>query len=166
MPDAGRRRALCSPRPGLRRPLRPAVALLALLVAACAPHLQRPDLSVVGVTLLGSSVWEQHLRVRLHVHNPNDRALPVRGISYDLEVMGQAAATGQSEASFVVPARGDAEFDMSVTTNLAAALLQLLARGPNALQQEVPYRLSGKVELSQGLLRSIPFDQRGAFSLQ
>ena len=150
----------------MRRLLRPAVALLALLAAACAPHLQRPDLSVVGVTLLGSGVWEQHLRVRLHVHNPNDRALPVRGISYDMEVMGQAAATGQSEASFVVPARGDAEFDMSVTTNLAATLLQLMARGPNSLQQEVPYRLSGKVELSQGLLRSIPFDQRGTFTLQ
>ncbi|HYM29183.1 MAG TPA: LEA type 2 family protein [Steroidobacteraceae bacterium] len=158
--------ALCFQRPGRRHLLRPAVALAALLAAGCAPHLERPDLSVVGVTLLGSSVWEQHLRVRLHVHNPNDRALPVRGISYDMEVMGQAAASGQSEASFVVPARGDAEFDMSVTTNLAAALLQLMARGPNTLQEEVPYRLSGKVELSQGLLRSIPFDQRGTFRLQ
>src|SRR6185437_6386273 len=153
-------------RPHMRHPLRPAVALAALLAAACAPHLERPDLSVVGVTLLSSSVWEQHLRVRLHVHNPNDRALPVRGISYDMEVMGQAAATGQSEASFVVPAQGDAEFDMSVTTNLAAALMQLMARGPNALQEQVPYRLSGKVELSQGLLRSIPFEQRGSFRLQ
>jgi len=150
----------------MRHPLRPAVALAALLAAACAPHLERPDLSVVGVTLLSSSIWEQHLRVRLHVHNPNDRALPVRGISYDMEVMGQAAATGQSEASFVVPAQGDAEFDMSVTTNLAAALMQLMARGPNALQEQVPYRLSGKVELSQGLLRSIPFEQRGSFRLQ
>jgi len=154
----------------MRDLLRPAVALAALLAAllaaGCAPHLERPDLSVVGVTLLGSSVWEQHLRVRLQVHNPNDRALPVRGISYEMEVMGQAAATGQSEASFVVPARGDAEFDMSVTTNLAAALLQLMARGPNSLQQEVPYHLSGKVELSRGLLRSIPFDQRGTFRLQ
>lgn len=150
----------------MRHLLRPAVALAALLAAACAPHLERPELSLVGVQLLGSSVWEQHLRVRLQVHNPNDRALPVRGISYDMEVMGQAAATGQSEASFVVPARGDAEFDMSVTTNLAAALLQLMARGPNSLQQAVPYHLSGKVELSRGLLRSIPFDQRGTFRLQ
>jgi hypothetical protein len=44
--------------------------------------------------------------------------------------------------------------------------MQLMARGPNALQEQVPYRLSGKVELSQGLLRSIPFEQRGSFRLQ
>jgi len=142
-------------------------ALTALaLLAACAPHLQRPDLSVVGVQLLSSTLWEQHLKVRLHVHNPNDRALPVKGIDYAMEVMGQQAASGQSDASFVVPALGEAEFDMSVTTNLAATLLQLLSKGQSALTEEVPYRLTGKVELSQGLMRSIPFEQRGTFRLQ
>jgi hypothetical protein len=30
----------------------------------------------------------------------------------------------------------------------------------------VPYRLSGKVSLSQGLLHSIPFDEQGTFKLQ
>jgi len=141
--------------------------LLALaLLAACAPHLQKPDLSVVGVQLLSSTLWEQRLKVRLHVHNPNDRVLPVRGIEYQMEVMGQQAASGQSDAAFVVPSLGDAEFDMSVTTNLAGTLLQLLSKGPNALTEEVPYRLTGKVELSQGLMRSIPFEQRGTFRLQ
>ena len=94
------------------------------------------------------------------------RALPVKGIDYAMEVMGQQAASGQSDASFVVPALGEAEFDMSVTTNLAATLLQLLSKGQSALTEEVPYRLTGKVELSQGLMRSIPFEQRGTFRLQ
>jgi LEA14-like dessication related protein len=154
-----------NPRPRLSGS-RPAAVLLALMLCGCAPHLERPELSIAGVQLQGTTVWEQHLRVRVHVHNPNDRPLPVKSIGYTLEVMGQPAASGQSDAGFVVPAQGDAEFDMSVTTNLAGALLQLLARGSQALSQEVPYRLAGKVELSQGLLRSIPFDQRGTFRLQ
>jgi LEA14-like dessication related protein len=143
-------------------------SLAALLVAACAlaPRLERPELSIVDVQLVNSTLWEQRLKVRVHVRNPNDRALPVKGIEYSLEVMGQQAATGQSDASFVVPARGEADFDMSVTTSLAGALLKLLSRGPDPLRESVPYRLTGKVELSQGLLRSIPFEESGTFSLQ
>lgn len=142
--------------------------LAALLGAACAltPHLARPELSIVDVQLLGSTLWEQRLKVRMHVHNPNDRALPVKGIEYSMEVMGQQAASGVSDASFVVPPMGEADFDMNVTTNLAGALLQLLSRGPDTLGQSVPYRLTGRVELSQGLLRSIPFEESGTFRLQ
>lgn len=151
----------------MRALLRATTALLALwLAVGCVPHLERPELSVVGVQLVSATLFEQRLKVRLHVQNPNDRALPIKGIEYTMEVMEQPAASGQSDASFVVPPLGEAEFDMSVTTNLAGTLLQLLSRGSNALAQEVPYRLTGKVELSEGWLRSIPFDQRGTFKLQ
>ena len=64
-----------------------------------------------------------------------------------------------------MPALGEAEFDTNVTTNLAGTLMTLLARGADATQT-VDYRLSGKVSLLGGLLRSIPFDERGTFSLQ
>ena len=37
------------------------------------------------------------------------------------------------------------------------------ARGPDAATEGIPYRLSGKVSLSSGLWRSIPFDERGTF---
>jgi LEA14-like dessication related protein len=143
-------------------------AILAMLLSACAvhPHLERPELSIAQVQLGTSTLWEQHLKVRVHVHNPNDRPLPVKGIEYTLEVLDEPAAAGQSDASFVVPAEGDAEFDMSFTTNLAGTLLKLLGRGPDALGQAVPYRMYGTVRLSQGWLRSIPFEQRGTFNLQ
>jgi hypothetical protein len=32
--------------------------------------------------------------------------------------------------------------------------------------KSLDYHLSGKVSLSEGFLRSIPFDQRGTFKLQ
>ena len=84
---------------------------------------------------------------------------------YTLEVDGQPFAGGVSESSFVVPALGETEFDMSMTTNVTGTLVRLLGRGPDAAQS-VPYRLTGKISLAHGLVRSIPFEQSGAFSLQ
>ncbi|HUL47054.1 MAG TPA: LEA type 2 family protein [Steroidobacteraceae bacterium] len=144
-----------------------AAAAVALLGSGCAlaPKLTTPTLSIVGVRLEGSDLLTQHLKVRVHVINPNDRTLPVKGIDYTLEVDGQPFATGESAASFVVPALGEAEFDMNVTTNMAGMLVRLLARGSDAAAN-VPYRLAGKISLSQGWLQSIPFEQHGTFRLQ
>jgi LEA14-like dessication related protein len=113
--------------------------------------------------VVSGELWVQHLKVRMDVHNPNDRELPVQGLEYTIEIAGEEFASGASAASFVVPPRGDAEFDTNVTTNLAGAVLKLLARGPGALTEDVPYRLSGKVSLASGLWRSIPFDEHGTF---
>jgi len=144
-----------------------ACAAGALLTSGCvlAPKFTPPTLTIVGVQLGGSDLFAQHLKVRVHVQNPNDRKLPVKGIEYSLDVDGQAFATGDSAASFVVPALGEAEFDMNVTTNVAGTLMSLMARGPDALAN-VPYRLSGRISLSGGWLQSIPFEQHGTFRLQ
>jgi LEA14-like dessication related protein len=147
---------------------RPVHAALLLVTAAglagCAlfAHWQTPELSVISIQLGHSDLWQQHLQVRMSVHNPNDRELPVEGLSYSLEVNGEECAHGESGASFVVPARGDAEFDMNITANAAAALLRMFAHGNAA---PVQYRIHGKVQLSSGLLRSVPFDQQGELPL-
>lgn len=143
-----------------------AALLLAGLATSCALKIEPPQVSIVGVQVVSGDLWSQRLNVRLHVQNPNDRALPIRRIEYSIEVEGEQFATGESLASFVVPPLGEAEFDLSVNTNLAGALLKLLGRGAGGLAQEIPYRLSGKVSLSEGWWRSIPFDQRGSFKLQ
>jgi len=139
----------------------------ALLIASCAlaPKLEAPQLSIADVQVQSSDLWEQHLKVRMHVHNPNDRSLPIKALEYTVEVEGQEFATGASVAPFTVPPLGDSEFDMNVTTNLAGTFLKLLARGSGPGGDQVGYRLVGKVSLSEGLLRSVPFDQTGAFRL-
>jgi len=154
---------------GLRAVSRGAATVcLAALVAACAlaPKLEPPQLSIVDVQVVSGDLWSQRLKVRLRVQNPNDRALPVRRIDYSIEIEGEQFASGETLASFEVPPLGQAEFDMTVNTNLAGALLKLLGRGPGGLGRDIPYRLSGKVSLSEGWWRSIPFDQRGSFRLQ
>jgi LEA14-like dessication related protein len=138
------------------------IALLILGLSGCSlfvPKFERPRLSVVGVQLLKSDLFHQELRVRMRVQNPNDRSLPVAGIVYQLDVEGQELAHGMSGDRFVVPALGEAEFDMSVSANMANMLFKLLTR--NSTQAE--YHVYGKISLSAGLLRSIRFDDKGTF---
>jgi LEA14-like dessication related protein len=141
-----------------------ALAGAALLAGCALTQFEAPHVTVSDVTLLGGDVWQQHLSVRLHVVNPNERALPIERIVYTLEVEGQECATGESASSFVVPPLGEADFDMSVNANLAATALKVLGKGSG--MKSVDYRLHGKVSLSEGFLRSIPFDQGGSFKLQ
>jgi LEA14-like dessication related protein len=141
------------------------IAVLVLGLSGCSllvPKFERPTLSVVGVQLLKSDLWHQELRVRMRVQNPNDRSLPVAGIIYQLDVEGQELAHGMSGDSFVVPALGEAEFDMSVSANMANLLFKLL----NHSTTQVEYRIYGKISLSAGLLRSIKFDDHGTFRFQ
>jgi LEA14-like dessication related protein len=142
-----------------------AALVLTVSLGGCSvfvPKLEAPQLSILDVQLLKSDLWHQELKVRLQVRNPNNRSLPVKGITYSLDVDNQEFAHGQSGASFVVPALGEAEFDMSVSANMASMVIKLLGQRAN----RIDYHLRGRVALSQGLLRSIPFDEHGSFQLQ
>jgi LEA14-like dessication related protein len=145
----------------------PAALALGLLLGACSsmlPRLEPPELQVVRIEVERADLLQQQLRVRMRVRNPNDRSLPVRGITYEMEVAGEPFAHGESEKNFEVPALGSTEFDVSVTANAASALLKLASSG--AKLDAVEYRLVGKVSLSAGVIRSIPFDRKGQFKLR
>lgn len=149
-----------------RRPFVLAALVLLGGCAALAPRLETPRLSIVGVEMVKADLWEQQLKVRMRVQNPNERALPVRGLSCRLELQGEEFAHGVSAAGFEVPALGEVEFDMNLTANMASALVRLLGRSGEQRAEPVDYRLVGKVSLASGLLRSIPFEETGSFKLR
>jgi len=142
--------------------------VLGIMVAGCASlgaNLEAPRLSLVGIQLQDASFFEQRLLVRLRVQNPNDLVLPVRGLDVSFELDGEDFAQGVSARSFEVPAMGEAEFDMLVTANAATALLRILDKGKGGRIETLDYRIRGKLSTSLGLLRSVPFDERGTISL-
>jgi len=138
---------------------------LASLFSGCAalPKFEAPKLSVVSLKMQGGDFFSQKLLVRMRVFNPNDRELPIKGITYSLEVNDTELGNGSTSAPFTVPALGEAEFDMQITANLAGALGKLLSRKNSS--EALDYRLVGDVSLSSGFLRRIPFDERGSFKL-
>ncbi len=141
-------------------------ALCAVLLGGCSvlPQLQTPKLSVVGLEMQSADIFSQRLKVRMRVLNPNARELPIKGITYRIEVNDSELGQGATNSPFVVPAMGEAEFDVQVTTNLAGMLAKLLTR--RGSQDALKYRLVGNVALSSGFLRRIPFDERGSVNLK
>jgi len=75
-----------------------ATLLAATLLPACAlaPKLEAPKLSIVDVQVVSAELWTQHLKVRLHVHNPNDRELLARDLDAVLEPLDRRAAMPSS----------------------------------------------------------------------
>ena len=143
------------------------LALLPLLaLAGCAStlDLEPPKLSVVSMKMQSADLFTQRLNVRMRVMNPNARELPVKAIKYRIEVNGMELAQGNADMPFVVPAQGEADFDLPVIANLASVLPKLLSgRGSS---DTLDYRLVGDVSLSSGFLRRIPFDERGSVKLK
>ena len=140
-----------------------ALALIAL--SSCSSMtMEKPHLEVVNVQMLKGDLLQQEFKVRMRVDNPNDRELPVRSITYKLQLAGEEFAQGESVSSFTVPAKGSTEFDLSMKANAASMALRLLGGGRKL--ENLEYRLVGKVSLSSGMMRSIPFDEKGEFKMR
>jgi LEA14-like dessication related protein len=141
----------------------------ALALAGCAamlPKLETPRLSLVSLRLQDASFFEQRLLLRLRVQNPNKLALPVRGIKLDFELAGEDFAQGVTARAFEVPALGEAEFDMLITSNAATALLRIAKAGRARDKESIDYRIRGTLSTSLGLLRSVPFEEKGSIALE
>jgi LEA14-like dessication related protein len=138
-----------------------------LCLAACSlltPKFERPTLTVAGIELVNGNLLQQNFRVKFNIQNPNDRALPVSGLHASLSVGGEHIAQGQNDRAFVVPAKGEADFDMMITANMALALLKLTDK-MNQHADSIDYDVSGAASIDLPFLRDLPFHQAGSFSL-
>ena len=143
------------------------VLALAAGAAACslvAPHFEKPTLTVASIELTGGNLLQQNFRVKFDVQNPNDRALPVSGLHAELSVLGERIASGVSDRAFVVPAQGTAQFDMTITANMALALLKLSGRSDRPANS-IDYDMTGAVHVDLPLIGEVPFHRSGSFSL-
>jgi LEA14-like dessication related protein len=141
---------------------------LFLILAGCslfAPKFEKPTLAVTGVELMSGNLLQQKFRVKFNIQNPNDRALPVTGLQATLNVSGEQVATGANDHAFIVPAKGDVDFDMVVTSNLAMALLKL-ANSRDQHAELIAYELTGSASIDLPFMHNLPFHQTGSFALK
>ena len=149
----------------MKRSFRAALCTLAVFFAACAlgPKVEVPRLTLVRIAMTSADIFNQQFMVRVHVQNPNDRELPIRGIDYKLFLEGDSFAEGVSDKPFVVPALGETEFDMIVRTNFVSGIGRLMSRLNG--REQVQYVLEGKVLTDISMAKKIPFQETGTVSL-
>ena len=136
--------------------------VLLLCAVGCTPKFERPVLTVSSINMQGGNLLQQNFLVKFQVQNPNNRALPVNGLHAELSIAGERIASGVSNRSFVVPPMGQTEFDMTITANMALALLKLA----NQHGDSIDYEVNGAASLDLAFLRDLPFHQTGSLSLK
>ena len=140
------------------------VAACAVLLAACSTlpsDLVPPSVEVVGVQIMSTDMFAQRFKLRMLVNNPNDLELPITGLEYTVLMLGDRFAEGVSNEAFVLPAKGEAEFDMLVTTSFVSSFGRLLSRAGGGKLENIDYEITGKVFVDKGMFRKIPFNHRG-----
>ena len=108
------------------------------------------------------NLLQQNFLVKFQIQNPNDRDLPVSGLHAELNVGGEQIASGVSNRAFVVPALGQSEFDMTITANMALALLKLA----NQHADSIDYEVTGAASLDLPFMHNLPFHQNGSLPAQ
>ncbi|MHB8475072.1 MAG: LEA/WHy family protein [Steroidobacteraceae bacterium] len=151
------------------RILKTTVAAACLLwLGACSlvtPKFNRPNVSVMSIEMRSGNLLQQNFAVKLNIQNPNNQALPVKGLHVELNVGGAEIASGVSDRAVVVPAFGESEFDLTIRANMALAVIQL-ADKINQHSDTVDYDLTGAASIDLPFLRDLPFHQTGSFSLK
>ena len=144
--------------------LRATFVALLVTMAACSslgPKLVAPQVSLVGIQIMSADMFAQQFMVRVKVENPNDLEIAVSGIEYEIFLMGDSFAEGASDSSFMLPAKGEAEFDMIVKTNFVSSLGRLVSRTSGGKLEDVPYQVTGKLVLEKGFMKTFPFSRAG-----
>ena len=137
------------------------LALLAALLAGCASLTQSweaPEVQLADLRVKELGLAQQTVILTLALHNPNDRTLPVKGLTYRLKLEGNEIAHGASALDRQIPAFGDALADVEVT----GSLLALIQRLPALALEERPleWTITGTATIADGLL-ALPYRYSG-----
>lgn len=151
--------------------LRILVFLLSFLVlygtlAGCAGLTERPEppeVSLANINILRGRHAEQRYRLQLRLQNPNDFALPMKGLKYQIYINDEVFARGMSRESVTIPAFREALVDVE-GIGIPSTLVDLLLEAENQGNGKIQYRLSGSARLANQPL-SIPFEHQGELRL-
>ncbi len=141
--------------------------VFALLLQGCASLFTRPESPIVTVTRLEPAemgLLEQRYQLTLRVQNPNDFELPIRGLTYKLEINDEEFARGVSSEAVTVKPFGEETIKVNVTSNLLSLVGKLKNLAPNAASG-LRYKISGNIALVGETFR-LPFGKEGEIGLK
>lgn len=135
---------------------------LLLLVAGCAtfgPQIVVSEVSLANITPLDATLFEQRVRVDLRLRNPNDFAIDLTGVDFQLAVNGARLASGVTGEGVTLPRLGESVVSVEVTTTLLDWMRQI---GNLGSVQEISYDLTGHLHIAH--IGRLPFSHSGRFA--
>jgi LEA14-like dessication related protein len=155
-------RVVAGSRTGIIAILLSAVSLL----AGCSSLVQSwkaPEVELVGFQPKEVTLVRQVFVATLRVKNPNDRMLPIKGMTYQLSLEGQEVAQGGAELDRQLPAFGETTLDVDVVGNLLSLTQQL----PALMTKNRPldWTITGTASIAGGLL-TLPYRYSGSLDAQ
>ena len=138
------------------------VCLFSGCIAACTNlyALQPPTATVTAVRPVASKGLVPNFAIDLHLSNPNDQELALRGASYQLSLEGQPLVSGVASKLPALPAYGEADVTLTATPDVLGALglaQKLMQQGDISTLR---YRLEARLDLA-ALLPDLVIEKEG-----
>jgi len=138
-----------------------APAILAVLLLGCStlgPAIEEPEVFLLRITPLESTLFEQRVETEFRLRNPNDVDLAITGLDLVVEVNGTRLARVLSSDSVTVPRFGEAKLSATASTSTLDVLRQIAALSRT---QDPSYEISGYVYLGERFRRRLRLDTAG-----
>jgi LEA14-like dessication related protein len=136
-------------------------AALGLLLLACSPlgpALEQPEVFLLRITPLESTLFEQRVETEFRLRNPNDIDLAIDGLDLVVKVNGSRLARVLSSDAVTVPRFGEAKLKATASSSTLDVVRQISALGRS---QEPTYEISGYVYLGDRFRRRLHLDTSG-----
>ena len=134
-----------------------AVASFAAGCAGTSINVEKPGVSLDNVEVADIDMDRQTFVLDFDVVNPNPFPLPIRSVSYGVDLDGFRFASGETTGAFTVPANGDSHFEITVDVDLMRTAPQLMFIVRDGVYREIPYALEGRFAID------VPFANPGSF---
>jgi len=140
------------------------VVCLAGLAFGCATpsDVIPPKVNLAGLVPVGGTLFEQRFRVDLRVSNPNDFAIPLDGLSFDMALNGAHFATGLSNQSVTIPRLGSEVVEIEAVAGSVDLFRNLMIV---AQQGRLDYQIKGTALIGGVVQDTVPFEREGRLSL-
>jgi LEA14-like dessication related protein len=142
-------------------------------VAGCATMsgMETPHIQLAGIRLQEMKGFESVFQIDLRVVNPNNVALPVRGVELDLALEGRNIAKGVANPQKEIAAYSSEIVPVTVHASMLGMLdiAQRIMRGlqQGNLAENWNYAINGHMRLGESeWMGKIPFGAKGKINLQ
>jgi LEA14-like dessication related protein len=147
----------------VRRASTALVMLLAGIAACRSPigeSLEPPEVTLVNVTPMEATAFEQRVKVVLRLTNPNNEELAIEGMRFSLELNERPFTRGVSDEHISVPRLGEETIEVVATTTTMDLVRQVQAMAKRR-DLDFPYFIEGRIFLD-GSLRGLDFERSGS----